>query len=53
MAKAEGKEKEQSAPAAVEQMGSRRASAETVREEFNTSSSARMIVWICKEEPVF
>lgn len=53
MAKAEGKEKEQCVPAAVEQTGSRKASAETVQEEFNTGSSVRMIVRICKEEPVF
>ena len=33
MAKAEGKEKEQCAPAAVEQMGSGKASAETAQGE--------------------
>lgn len=44
MAKAEGKEKEQGAPAAAERTGSGEASAETVQEEFNTRSSVRMIV---------
>jgi len=44
MAKAEGKEKEQCTPAAVEQMRSRKASAETAQEEFNTVSSVRRIV---------
>lgn len=44
MAKAEGEEKEQCAPAAGEQMGSRKAAAETVQKEFNTGSSVRMIV---------
>lgn len=53
MAKAEGKERERCAPAAGAQMGSGEASTETAQEEFNTSSSVRMIVWIYKEEPVF
>lgn len=47
------RQRERCAPAAGVQMGSGEASTETAQEEFNTSSSVRMIVWICKEEPVF
>lgn len=49
MAKAEGKENQQRAPAAVEQTGRKRASSKTAREGFNARSWVRVRASICRE----